>query len=327
MTPGVGEVKVKIAYAGLCGSDIEIVNETFGLQQTGEWPSGARVEGHEATGTIVELGADCCQGFQVGQRVGLSFRAACGSCYFCRNAMEHFCEHDSMASGTFAEYGTFPEGACYPIPDDMTWEQAALIEPLSIAVHTIDRAGFKSGESLLISGGGTIGLLALMVASKSGAYPILLSEPVAEKRALALKLGADYVVNPLDEDLEAVAAKVTDGRKFRAVMEASGNVGAARKTMNLVGRGGTVIWMAVYPYNTEIPVRPFEFYHKEYSLKGAWIAPYSFYRTVNVLNLLRKADLAGDGSPIVTSVYPIDDIQEAFEALQKRQDVKILIKM
>ncbi|MCJ7795691.1 MAG: alcohol dehydrogenase catalytic domain-containing protein, partial [Thermoleophilia bacterium] len=97
--PGPDEVKVKIEYCGVCGTDIEIFAGSFGLMKTEGWPKGPKIEGHEASGTIVGLGGEVKQGYRVGQRVAMNFRSSCGACHYCRNMMEHFCEHVTMGSG------------------------------------------------------------------------------------------------------------------------------------------------------------------------------------------------------------------------------------
>jgi len=324
---GPGQVKVKIAYTGICGTDVELLHNHFGYQRAGlnfdgSAPGSTKpvVDGHEATGTIVELGQGLKGDWKVGQRVALSFRAACGVCYYCRTMREGSCEHSTRAISSFAEYGAFPEGALYPIPDDVPFELAALVEPLSIAVHAYDRAGIQNGQTLAISGGGTIGLLCLAVALNAGACKVLVSEPQAHKRAIALGMGADLAVDPLTEDLAAATAKLTGGRGFDAVIEASGNLKAAGQALELVDKGGTVVWVAVYPYDAVIPVKPFQMYLKELTIRTTRAAPYSFERTVRLLPKLNIGSL-------VTNIYPLDEIAEAFRNHEKGQSIKTLIKM
>lgn len=320
--PGPGEIKVRVEYAGICGSDVEIVFDRFGLQKLDSWPKGPRIEGHEAFGVIAEVGPGVRQDFSTGQRVGLSFRAACGVCYYCRNGLEHFCEYDHQTSGTWAQYALFPEGAVYPLPDVVSPEVGALVEPMSIAIHLIDLTGIKTGQSLLISGAGTIGLMSLAVARHAGAGKIVVSEPKAAKRGIALRMGADAVIDPSANggvDLAEASAEITGGRGFHSVLEVSGNLGAAAVAVNTAARGGTVVWGAVYPDDAEVGVRPFLMYEKELTIKGAWLAPYSFYRAID---LLTKLDL----SPVVTDIYPLEDAQAAFDNHLKGDSVKTLLK-
>jgi (R,R)-butanediol dehydrogenase/meso-butanediol dehydrogenase/diacetyl reductase/L-iditol 2-dehydrogenase len=324
---GPGQVKVKIAYAGICGSDVESLNHRMGFQRAGlnfngtaPGRTGAVVEGHEATGTIVEVGPGLKGDWQVGQRVVLSLKAACGACYYCRTKRESNCEHPSRPSGAFAEYAIYPEGTLFALPDDVSFELAALTEPTSIGVHAVDCAGIRNGQTLAISGAGTIGLVTLAVALHAGACKVLVSEPIASKRQIALRMGADVAIDPLSEDLAAAAARLTDGRGFDAVIEASGNLGAATQMPELLDKGGTLVWTGVYPYNAEIPVQPFHMYLKELTIRSTMGAPYCFQRA---LNLLPKLNIGS----LVTNIYPLDEFAEAFRNHEKGQSIKTLIKM
>jgi L-iditol 2-dehydrogenase len=320
--PGPGEIKVRVEYAGICGTDVEIVFNRLGLQKLDSWPKGPRIEGHEACGVIAELGPGIRQDFRVGQRVGLSFRAACGICYYCRNGLEHFCEYDHQTSGTWAQYALFPEGAVYPLPDDISLELGALVEPMSIAVHLIDLTGIMTGQSLLISGAGTIGLMSLAVALDAGVSTVVVSEPKAAKREAALRMGATAVVDPSADGgagLAEATTRLTGGRGFQAVLEASGNLGAASEAVKAAAKRGTIVWGAVYPDEAEVGVRPYLMYEKELTIKGAWLAPYSFYRAIS---LLTKLDL----SEIVTDVFPLEKTQAAFDNHLKGESIKTLLK-
>jgi len=317
--PGPDEVKVKIEYCGVCGSDLEIFAGTFGLMKTDGWPKGPKIEGHEASGTIVALGSEVIQGYHVGQRVAMNFRSSCGACHYCRNMMEHFCEHVTMGSGAFAEYAVYKESAIFPLADDISFERGALLEPLTVALHVTDLAGIKTGSSVAISGGGTIGLLTIQMAVRSGAAPLMVSEPVAGKRELALRFGADAAVDPMSDDLVARGMELTQGRGFDTVIEASGNLRAATQALELVGKRGTVVWAGVYPDEATIPVNPFDMYAGELTIKSAMVSPYSFPRS---LSLLPKLDL----EPIVTHTYALSDIVEAFENHKKGQAIKTLIR-
>jgi (R,R)-butanediol dehydrogenase/meso-butanediol dehydrogenase/diacetyl reductase/L-iditol 2-dehydrogenase len=310
-------IKVKIAYCGLCGTDPENLEGRFGLVPPEAYKQ-PRVLGHEASGTIAEVGKNI-KGFKVGQRVAMNFRSSCGACYYCRNKMEHFCRRGTGASGSFAEYAVYPESAVYVLPDDVSLEIGALLEPVSIAVHTIDIANIRPGGTVAISGGGPIGLLCLEVALKAGAARALVSEPIAEKRALAKKLGADVVVDPFNENLEEIGKKLTEGRGFDTVIEASGNVKAAKQAITLADNCGTIVWAAVYPKDEEIGVPAFYMYAKELTIRSVFVSPYCFPRA---FNLLPKLELR----PLITDIVPLKDIMKAFELHKKGKSIKILIQ-
>jgi 2-desacetyl-2-hydroxyethyl bacteriochlorophyllide A dehydrogenase len=319
---GPDQIKVKLAYCGICGTDPEILEDRFGLMKGGDpgmKPKGPMIIGHEACGKIVEIGANCKQGYKVGQRVAMNFRSACGACYYCRNKMEHFCTHGTGASGAYAQYAVYQESAIYALPDNISFEHGALLEPVSVAVHTIDLANIAPGKSVAISGAGPIGLLALELAVKAGATSILVSEPIAEKRAIAKKLGADVTADPLKENLVEIGKKMNDGRLFDTVIEASGNLGAAKAAVGLADKCGTVVWAAVYAYDKEISINPFYMYANELTIRSVFISPYSFPRS---MNLLPKMDL----DPIITDIYPLDKVAEAFENHKKGKSIKTLLK-
>jgi (R,R)-butanediol dehydrogenase/meso-butanediol dehydrogenase/diacetyl reductase len=312
------QVKVKIVYAGLCGTDPENLEQRFGLMPP-EVYKQARILGHEASGTIAAIGSDVSGDFKVGQRVAMNFRSSCGACYYCQNGMEHYCRTGEGASGCFAEYAVYPESAIYPLTDDISLEVGSLLEPVSVAVHAIDQARVRTGSSVAICGGGPIGLLCLEMALKAGAAKTLLSEPIPEKRALAKKLGANVVVDPFKEDIIEVGKKLTDGRGFDVVIDASGNINAAKQCIYLADNCGIILWAAVYGKDVEIGVPPFLMYARELTITSTFVSPYSFPRA---LAMLPKLELKS----LITDIVPLKDIQKAFELHKAGKSIKILIK-
>jgi (R,R)-butanediol dehydrogenase/meso-butanediol dehydrogenase/diacetyl reductase len=309
------QIKVKIAYSGICGTDPEIVEGRFVPPKP---PLGPNIVGHEASGTIVEIGKDIQGTFKIGQRVAMNFRSACGACYYCTNKMEHFCERMSPASGAMAEYAVYKEGAVFPLPAGIPLDVGALLEPVSVAVHTMDIAQVKVGDAVIITGAGTIGMLLLQLAIRSGASKVLVSEPVAEKRKLAKELGADVVVDPIKENLEEAAKKLTDGRGFNVCLEASGKVAVAKQLIYLTESCGTIVWCAVYPRDAEVGVPPFYMYQKELTIRSILVSPYSFHRA---MHMLPKLNL----KPLI-SVYPLKDVVKAFEAHKAGKGIKIMLQ-
>ena len=310
--PGPDEIKVKIAYCGLCGTDPESV--------AGHFPPFTEpyILGHESSGTIVEVGSNVA-GFQVGQKVACNFRSYCGSCYYCRNKMEHYCENASHATGGMAEYAVYNKSAMYALQDNVSLEEGALLEPVSVAVHGIDRADIRPGGSVAVLGGGPIGLLLMQLAIKSGAALTLVSEPIAGKRQLAKQLGADVVVDPLKENVEEVGQKLTEGRGFDTVIEASGRLEVAKQAIFMAAKCGTVLWAAVYRAGSEISIQPFHIMVNEISIHANFVSPYTFPRA---LALLPKLQL----KPLITDIIPLKDIKKAFDIHQEGKAVKILIQ-
>ena len=336
------EIKVKIAYSGICGTDTKIIEgKTFGKGFKPEgvvgWPKkpgpvrddvriigqemrdGLRILGHEASGTIAEIGKDIKGNFKVGQHVAMNFRSVCGDCYYCTNMVAQFCERRSPMSGAMAEYAVYKENTVFPLPEDLPLDVGALLEPLSIAVHSVDLAQMKIGDSVIITGGGPIGLLILQTVLKFGASKVLLSEPVAEKRKLAKQLGADVVVDPYNEDLLAISNKFTDGRGYNVGFEVSGNPNVARQLILLADWGGTVVWVATYPPNLDVGVPIFYMHSHEITIRDVRPSPYSFPKA---LQMLPKLDV----KPIIT-VFPLTEAIKAFEAQNAGKNAKIMFKV
>jgi 2-desacetyl-2-hydroxyethyl bacteriochlorophyllide A dehydrogenase len=321
--PGLDQVKVKIAYCGICGSELHSLDPDYTSRPSvfgrppGGGPMGPRIGGHEASGTVVAVGPNV-QGIAVGDRVGMNFRTPCGTCYYCRNMQEHFCERVIPATGSYAEYAMYHPNAVYKLPDDVSLEVGALLEPVTVAVHTVDIADIHPGCTLAIMGGGPIGMLVLEVAKIAGAAKIMMSEPVESRRKLAEQLGATVTIDPLNENVEEMTAKMTEGRGFDRVIDASGKIAVAKQCLTIAGRGATVVWAAMYPTGMEVGVPPSDMYIKELTIKGVFISPYSFPRSINLLTEL-------DLEPLI-SIRPIEEIDQAFRDLLAGKGMKVLIK-
>jgi 2-desacetyl-2-hydroxyethyl bacteriochlorophyllide A dehydrogenase len=193
-----------------------------------------------------------------------------------------------------------------------------LLEPVSVAVHTIDLANIHTGSSVALLGAGPIGLLILELAIRAGATRTLVSEPATSRRQMAKQLGADVVVDPLSEDLEQAARKLTDSRGFDTVIEAAGKLAVAEQAVSLADYGGTIVWAAMYPQGAKAGVPPSYMYTKELTIRAVNISPYCFPRA---MNLLPKLDL----KPLI-SIMPLEDINQAFKLLLEGKGIKILIK-
>lgn len=310
------QIKVKIAYAGICGTDIEILEGSFGLVKEPKFP---KIEGHEASGTTAEVGSATKLGYKVGQRVAMCPVAPCGACSFCRNGQEAFCTHGTEYSGAFAEYGVYAEGQVFPIADEVSFEVATMLEPLSIAMRANELGSVGPGKSVAILGAGPIGMLNLIVAVRSGASRVLVSEPVAYKRDFADRLGATTTVDPNAEDLLEVAQEVTGGLGFDAVIDCTGKLAAAEQAVKLAGPGGHVVWAAVYPVGATVPVEPWALFEKDLSIHGVFQSPYFLWRANRMLSVL-------DLKPLISHVYPLDQINQAFADQRNGKVMKALVK-
>lgn len=310
--PGPGEVLVKVAYCAICGSDPHVVGGIFGW----EAPFGM---GHELSGVVVETGPELKTGIKVGDRVGGNFRNYCGSCYYCTNAMEQFCENATEEPG-MAEYVLWSEKQCVVLPDDVSLKNGCLVEPVSVAVRAMDKTHIKIGQNVVVSGGGPIGLLTLQLVNIYGAANLTLLEPNPARRELALKYGAKYVFDPTTDDIVAETAKITNGRGFDICLEVSGVKSAAELMLKVAAKYGRVVYVAQYPNDYELPLNLYEnLYMKELELTGMFVSPYAFTRTAQIIGRLDLDDLT-------SQVYPLDEVKAAFEAHLSGKFPKVLVQ-
>jgi 2-desacetyl-2-hydroxyethyl bacteriochlorophyllide A dehydrogenase len=314
--PEVGdeEVKIKVAYCSICGSDPHLVEGIFG------WPVPFGM-GHEVSGVIVELGKNANhKGLKVGDRVAGNFLHFCGTCYYCQNGQQQFCENIPPGNAGMAEYTVWHESQVYKLPDDISLRKGCLLEPTSIAVRVSDKTSLKVGQRVAINGSGPIGLLTLQVLKMHGATSITVFEPVAERRAVALEFGADYVVDPMASDVVEEAMKITDGRGYDVVIDVSGAVKALANLPKITAKGGMLLFGAMYPNTYEFPINLYQYcYSNEIAFTGFYVSPYTYPRA---LQLLPKMKL----DKFITKAFPIDQAEEAFAAQVSGKYLKILIE-
>lgn len=316
------DVKIKIAYCGVCGSDLHTKRaELDMMQQGGEF--GVAM-GHEATGTVVELGPNAtAKGLKIGDRVTYYFNHHCGSCYHCRNGQEQFCTSMTNNFTAMSDYIVVREQSVYKLKDTCSLQQGCLIEPISVCLHGIDMCQIKPGMSVAISGGGAMGLILTQLAFRSGATKLTVMEPIASKREKALELGAKYVIDPTTEDRVARAQEITDGIGFDVVIEASGNVRACDGIEKLVARGGTLEFFAAlyrFDYNFQLNLLG-AFFQEIKIIGGVMQSPYMFPRSVALVDDLNLDALLVDGCE-----FDAEDVEDAFQAQMNGKTIKSLLK-
>ena len=312
---GPEDVKIKVAYCAICGSDPHLVEGIFGW----EVPYGM---GHEVSGVIVEVGEKAKKkGLKVGDRVAGNFLKFCGTCYYCQNGQQQFCEHaDESNHPGFSEYLVWHESQVYRLPDSVSLKKGCLLEPVSIAVRAMDKAELKFGQRVLVSGGGPIGLLITQCLAKSGATELTLSEPIAERRELAKQYGAKHVIDPMAESLKDASERITGGRGFDVVFDCTGSTKAVYDLPYVTAKGGKLIYSAMYPNDFEMPLNLYKFcYYNELTITGMYVAPYAFPRAAQML-----PDLELDA--LTAKVFELDDAVAAFDAQVTGKYPKILIR-
>jgi L-idonate 5-dehydrogenase len=245
-----GKVLLRIRRAGICGTDVHYFEEG----RFGQFAMSAPfILGHEITGEVVAV-ADGVTQPTVGQRVVVNPAWQCGQCDYCRSGRGNLCRRVRMlgsastkppTNGAFSEYLLIAAEQCFPIPARVDDGLAAMMEPFAVALHALRRAGLVAGQQVIVTGGGPIGLLTVIAARAYGATTIALSDPVAERRQMALTLGADRALDPTEAAFkDQVAALTGDG--FDLLFEASGAPPALKQAFEAVRRGGTIVQIGVF---------------------------------------------------------------------------------
>ena len=314
---GPEEVKVKIAYCGIGGADPFIVDGSIPLPLP--WHMG-----YQGSGTIVEADKGAtARGLKVGDRVALDQLRYCGACYECMHGHETFCSNRTFPHGyldsMMAEYVVLHQRQVWKLPDGISLEEGSLTEVVGASMAAIDLAPFKIGESVLISGGGSCGLIILQLARLQGGTRLTLVEPIEAKRKLALKLGADHVIDPKSQDLVAEAMKITEKRGFDRVIEASGDPDAILPCIDMVAKCGRIVLFGIYPSHYKLTVDIDKLYFKEAGIQTVFGQSHLFPRAVDILPKLDLKSMLGP-------VYPLERFQEALEAHKTMQHAKVLVK-
>ena len=261
-SPAAGEVKLRNAFAGICGSDIHVfytpLPPEFDL--TAAHPvTGAtlpQILGHEFSGTVVELGEGVTN-VSVGDRVAVWPIYYCGACAACLKGLYNACRmigfHGlSARGGGMAEFTTVPASKVHVLPENVDLRMGALVEPMSVAWHAVGRSGVKAGQTALIAGAGPIGIGVWFALRAQGIDNIIVSEPSADRRAAIAAVGADIIVDPVTEDLAARVAEVTGGHGVDVAFDAAGAGPAVTSALANLTPGGRVVVVAIHERAMEL---------------------------------------------------------------------------
>lgn len=317
------EVLVRIDRVGICGSDLHYFQNGENGGNVVEFP---HVLGHEAAGTVVEVGADVSR-VSADTRVAIEPGKPCHDCSYCDgDDTYHLCEEMSYLSsppvdGALTEYIAWPAEYVYPLPDSVSLREGALVEPLSVAMHACDRGDVGSGDSVLVTGGGPIGQLVSEVAMARGAETVVLTDVVPSKLELAQSRGVDHAVDVSNTDPVETIHDHVDERGVDVVLESSGFPGAVETTTDAVRRGGTVVFVGI-PTDPSFPTDIVETISQEYDLKGS-------FRFSNTYSDAIEGIESGqfDVDRIVTFESALEETQAAFERAAEPDEVKGVVRV
>lgn len=250
--PGPRQVKVRIRAVGICGSDVHYYKHGRIGEVVVEEPI---VAGHEAAGEVAELGEGVA-GLEVGQRVAIEPGRPCGVCEWCLAGRPNICPDVQFRStppvdGLMCEFAVLDAHQCVPVPDALSFEEAAMLEPLQVSVHAVNLMGTVPGETAAVVGAGCIGLGCMEVAKLGGAARIIVTDKLGYRLDLARRLGADETVNVAEADPAEAVQRLTDGRGADPVFECTNRAAGAPQAYDLAAIGGRVCLVGI-PEEDEI---------------------------------------------------------------------------
>jgi threonine 3-dehydrogenase len=315
---GPNDVLIKVRKTAICGTDVHIYNWDQWAQKTVPVPM---VTGHEFVGTVADFGAAVTE-YKVGQRVSGEGHIVCGHCRNCRAGRGHLCRNTLGVGvnrpGSFGEFVCIPEANVVPIPDDIPDEIAAIFDPFGNAVHTALSFDLV-GEDVLVTGAGPIGIMGAMVAKRSGARKVVITDINPNRLELARKVGIDHVVDASRENLSDVMKAIGMTEGFDVGLEMSGAAPAFRDMIDKMNNGGKIAILGIAPAGFEIDWNKVIF--KMLNLKG--IYGREMFETWYKMIAFVQGGL--DVSPVITHRIKIDAFRDGFEAMRSGNSGKVVM--
>ena len=330
--PGKDEVKVQVKACGICGTDLhdyvagpQVIPVDEPHYLTGD--KAPIIMGHEFSGQIVQIGAEV-KGWSEGDRVSIMPLLSCGKCYYCVRGLNHLCKHFGCTGlqwkwGGFAEYCLAKEYQLNMIPDNVSYELGAVIEPAALAVYAIDQGQVKLGDSVFIAGGGPTAVLTLMAAQAAGASSIYMSEVAPGRLERLMQFGATEVFNPTKYNIVEKIMNLTNEIGTDITIDCTGIESAINECLQIVRKRGTHIQSGLSIKNTSI--NTFDLAFKDITMRGLWC--YHIYDFPKILALLSADKFRLD--KFITKKIGLEEIvSEGFEALTKDKlgtELKIMV--
>jgi L-iditol 2-dehydrogenase len=318
-TIGSGEILVRVRAALTCGTDVKTYRRGHHLMKP------PMLFGHEFAGDIVQVG-DGVSAFAEGMAVVAANSAPCLSCFYCHKGRQNLCEDILFNWGAFAEYIRVParivEHNVYQIPHGLSYEEAALLEPLACVTLGNEAACISAGDCVVIAGGGgPIGLMHLQLAINDGAAQVVVIDLKDGRLELACELGATRVINPTTKDPAAVVNELTAGRGADVVIETAGVPEVWKMALALARKGATVVMFGGCPSGTQISLDTGMVHYGELTVKGVF---HHTPRTVEkALHLLSEGVVRG--GPLINARVPLQQVEQALEAVMQGDAVKVAV--
>jgi L-iditol 2-dehydrogenase len=301
------EVLIQVKRIGVCGSDIHVYH---GLHPYTSYPV---VQGHEVSGVIAELGAQV-EGFSRGDKVVFMPQVTCGECYPCRHSMYHICDNLKVmgfqTSGAAQEYFPVKAEMVLKLPETVSLDHAALVEPISVAVHALSRYGNVAGLNVLVLGAGTIGNLVAQVAVASSAKRVMITDVSPYKLDKARQCGLEHVVNSAQEDLGQAILNTFGVDKADLILECVGVQETITQAVANARKGSSIIVVGVFGEKPQVDLGLLQ--DRELSLIGTLMYQKKDYE--RAIELVTNGKLHLD--QMVTHRFPFEDYLHAYQAIE-----------
>jgi L-iditol 2-dehydrogenase len=321
--PGTGEVLVAVKACGICGSDVHGMDGSTGRRRP------PVIMGHEAAGVIAEAG-NSSNGWKQGDRITFDSTIFCGECAFCRRGQINLCEkrrvlgvscEDYRCQGAFAEYVVVPERVLCRLPEGLSFEKAAMVEPVSIAFHAVRRSPPTLNDTAVVMGAGMIGLFVIQALRLAGCGKIIAVDVVPDKLKLARELGATHTINSGEDDVVAHVQSLTGGFGADLAVEAVGMAQTVELAVRVVRKGGSVTLIGNVSPRVELPLQVAV--TRELTLYGSCASSGEYPACLDML-----VSGAVNTSPILSAVAPLAEGAAWFDRLYRKEPglLKVILK-
>ena len=307
--PGPGQVLVSVRAAGICGTDVHATQGLF------PW-SPPMVMGHEYTGVVEAVGRGVDRKL-VGRAVGCEPSFGCGRCAQCAAGRVSQCAGATRVGG-FAERVVLPTRCVHPLPRGLDPVTAAMTEPAACCLSGLEMYEMPKGATVLVIGGGIMGLLTMVLAKRRGASRLMMSDPIEERRTMAKRLGAAVVLDPTKENLRERVLELTRGHGADVVCEAVGKPELVADALTMVRHGGVLQLVGVNPKGSRLPLDLWDVHFREIRIHGAFGRGTAYLRALRLMSGLGV-------SRLVTKRFPLDRIEDAFAHAAAGRGVKTMI--
>lgn len=320
--PPVGptDVLVRVAAAGICGTDVHIYHGDKGSAEV----KPPVVLGHEFSGVVEQVG-EAVSSVRMGDHVTIDPNIYCGKCHYCKIGKKQLCENlyavGVNRDGGFAEYCVVPETQCYLLDKDIPLAYGAMAEPLACCLHGIERAGITQGSTVCVIGGGAIGLMMVQLAKHAGASQVVLSEPVAMRREIGVQLGADAAIDPIHECISDRLQEILGIAGADVIIECVGAPIATEQAFQASKRGSALLLFSVPRANSVYELYLEDVYQKELTIMGSMINPDTHGRATALIN---SGTIKMD--KIITHRYPVEQVEDAILMQQSNESIKVIIE-